>query len=84
MSRSPAVPFSSLADILALRAVGNFADDAGLIAPIYDFADSDAFPVADRAAALRFLATEFFGFSGADAGEGYSDADFLAAYLASC
>lgn len=74
--------FSSLSAVLASTFVGNFHSDASLTSSIYAFAESPEFSVSDRAAALRFLAVDCFGFDGVDAGAGVPDADYLNLYLA--
>lgn len=74
---------STLDAITSHQFIGNFHSDHQAIIDIHAFVDNESNSLADRATALRYLAVEGYGFAEEYAGQGVSDADFIAEYMSS-
>jgi hypothetical protein len=74
---------STLAAIIAHPFAGNFGSDRNAVMAVYKFVENESNTMPDRAAALRHLAVAAFGFDGEDAGQGVTDSDYIAEYMAS-
>lgn len=72
---------NTIAAITAHQFSGHFAADSAAMQEVYAFVENESNTLADRAAALRYLAVKCFGFDGEDAGEGISDFDYVNQYM---
>lgn len=70
----------SLASLMSAPVGGNFSLDAPLVKRFYAFAESAA-PLAEKAAAIRYLAVAVYGLSGSDAGEEMSDVELVSSFV---
>ena len=67
--------FTTLAAVNAHSFIGIYSADSAAIAAVYAFVENESQSMSDRAAALRTLATNAFGFDGED------DQDYVTAYM---
>lgn len=73
----------NIANLLAHTFHGNFAADSAAIVSFYAFVEDESQQIEHRAEALRYLATNAFGFDGEDAGIGIPDQELVDQYMQS-